>query len=90
MTTGNNDDPPEAFLMTCARCHGERATGDTGPPLVGITRRPRRSQEDLLKMLDNPRAYNLEEHMPASFPKLTKDDKQKIVAWIAGLKAAKE
>jgi len=76
---------PEAFLKTCAFCHGNNATGNIGPSLVGITLKPQLSPEDLLKLLDDSRAYGLKDPMPASFPKLSADDKKVIVDWLSKL-----
>jgi ubiquinol-cytochrome c reductase cytochrome b subunit len=78
--------PPEAYIGSCAKCHGAQAEGNTGPPLIGISARRFRGMDDLLKLLDDPRAYNLEDPMPAAFPGLTAEDKQDIVEWIVMLK----
>lgn len=77
--------PPEAFMKTCAFCHGNDAGGNIGPSLAGITAKPQRSPEDLLKLLDDSRAYGLKDPMPASFPKLSADDKKAIVDWLSKL-----
>ncbi|HEX9154478.1 MAG TPA: cytochrome b N-terminal domain-containing protein, partial [Nitrospira sp.] len=77
---------PEAYLKTCAFCHGNNASGNIGPSLVGITLKPQRSPEDLLKLLDDSRAYGLKDPMPASFPKLTPDDKKAVVDWLSKLR----
>jgi hypothetical protein len=53
-----------------------------GPRLTGVTSKPNRSKEDLLKLLENARAYGLKDPMPASFPKLTPEDRVKIVEWL--------
>lgn len=77
--------PPEAFSKTCAFCHGNQARGNIGPSLIGITSKPQRTPEDLLKLLDDPRAFDLKDPMPASFPKLTPEEKKAIVDWLAKL-----
>ncbi len=77
--------PPEAFSKNCAFCHGNQAQGNIGPSLVGITQKPQRSVDDLLKLLDNPRAYGLKDPMPAQFPNLAEADKKAIVEWLAKL-----
>lgn len=79
-------EPPPAFTSKCAFCHGKRGEGNIGPPLVGVTSKPARSKEDLLKVLDNSRAYGLKDPMPASFPSLSKEDKRSIVEWMDRLK----
>jgi ubiquinol-cytochrome c reductase cytochrome b subunit len=81
-----NGEPPAAYSTNCAFCHGERGEGNIGPSLIGITSKPNRSPEDLLKLLDNPRAFGLKDPMPASFRDVSDDDKRAIVEWLARLK----
>lgn len=83
-----DDDPPPAFGRNfCANCHGSHGQGGTiGPSLIGITARANRSKDDLLKLLDNSRAYGLKDPMPESFPKLSAEDKAQIVDWLGSLK----
>ena len=87
--TVRTDGPPSAFAQNfCANCHGDRGQGGKiGPPLIGITSKPNRSKEDLLKLLDDTRAYGLKDPMPESFPKLSPQDKAKIVDWLDTLKS---
>jgi ubiquinol-cytochrome c reductase cytochrome b subunit len=79
---------PAAFAQNlCANCHGDRGQGGKiGPRLIGVTSKPNRSKEDLLKLLDNTRAFGLKDPMPASFPKLPPEDKARIVEWLDTLK----
>ncbi len=78
---------PEAYLKSCAPCHGDAGEGAaTFPPLLGMSKKPQRTKEDLLKILDDARAYGIKEPMPQAFPKLTPEDKQKIVDWLVLLK----
>jgi len=85
---GGSDDPPAAFAQNlCANCHGDHGQGGKiGPRLIGVTSKPNRSKDDLLKLLDNTRAYGLKDPMPASFPKLSQEDKVKVVEWLDTLK----
>ncbi|MGE0129008.1 MAG: cytochrome b N-terminal domain-containing protein [Blastocatellales bacterium] len=77
---------PAAFSGNCAACHGARGDGsDVGPALIGITNKPKRAPEDLLKILDDSRAYGLKEPMPESFD-LSVDEKRQIVEWLKKLK----
>lgn len=78
--------PPAAFTAICAFCHGQHGEGNIGPSLVGITEKPNRSQEDLMKLLANPRQYGLKDPMPANFPTLSDEDRKKIVEWLSKLK----
>ena len=82
-------EPPAAFAQNlCANCHGDHGQGGKiGPRLIGVTSKPNRSKEDLLKLLDNTRAYGLKDPMPPSFPKLAPEDKVKIVEWLNTLNA---
>ncbi|HXG91419.1 MAG TPA: cytochrome b N-terminal domain-containing protein [Blastocatellia bacterium] len=84
--TSGDGEPPAAFSANCALCHGDRAEGNIGPSLIGVTSKPNRTEEDLLKLLNNPRAFGLKDPMPASFPALTEDDKRAIVEWLDRLK----
>lgn len=76
---------PESFIESCAVCHGEQGRGGVGPALTGITLKPNRSPEDLIKILNNPRLYGLEDPMPESF-NLTAEEKARIVEWLKNLK----
>lgn len=80
--------PPAAFAENlCANCHGDHGQGgQIGPRLVGVTSKPNRSKDDLMKLLDDTRAYGLKDPMPASFPKLSPEDKSRIVEWLDILK----
>ena len=78
--------PPQAFVTTCALCHGEKAGGtDLGPTLIGVTGKPNRTKEDLLKILNNPPAYGLKDPMPVSFPDLSDEDKHRIIEWLVNI-----
>jgi ubiquinol-cytochrome c reductase cytochrome b subunit len=79
---------PAAYAEHCADCHGAKGEGDAdlGPPLIGLEAKPSRSKEDLLKILDDARAYGLKKPMPANFPDLSEDDKKAIVEWMVNLK----
>ncbi|MCM3870292.1 MAG: cytochrome b N-terminal domain-containing protein [Pyrinomonadaceae bacterium] len=82
----SNAEPPKEFLATCALCHGDNGEGnDLGPPLQGVTAKPNRTRDDLLRILDNPPAYGLKDPMPVSFPDLSADDKRLIVDWLINL-----
>lgn len=85
--TARDGEPPAAFSATCVFCHGERGEGNIGPSLIGVTSKPSRTREDLLKLLNNSRTFGLKDPMPKSFPQLTEDDKRAIVEWLDRLKA---
>jgi len=76
-----------AYVENCADCHGAQGEGsELGPVLTGLKDKPNRSKEDLLKILDDSRAYGLKKPMPASFPDLSEEDKKAIVEWMVKLK----
>ncbi|MEW6131464.1 MAG: cytochrome b N-terminal domain-containing protein [Acidobacteriota bacterium] len=79
--------PPAAYVASCAFCHGDSGEGSVGPALFGVSKKPNRSCDDLLKLLDNARAYGLNDPMPASFPELSAADKQALVEWLSKLNA---
>ncbi len=83
--TAVDGEPPSVFSANCALCHGDRGEGSIGPPLIGITSKPNRSKEDLIKLLQNPRSYGLEDPMPETFPDLTEEDIRKIADWLERL-----
>lgn len=85
-----NVEPAAAYSTSCAVCHGDRGEGNIGPSLIGVMKKPDRTKEDLLKMLDNSRAFGLKDPMPKSFPSLSEDDKRAIAEWLAGLKSDKQ
>jgi len=78
--------PPAIYAKSCGACHGENGEGGLFPPLLGVASKPQRSKEDLLKILDDSRAFGIKDPMPQNFPKLTPEDKQKIVDWLVLLK----
>jgi ubiquinol-cytochrome c reductase cytochrome b subunit len=74
--------PPALFSENCAACHGDRGEGnDVGPALIGIMEKPGRAPEDMLKILNDSRAYGLKDPMPVSFD-LSDDEKRQIVEWL--------
>ena len=72
--------PPAAFAQNlCANCHGDHGQGgQIGPRLIGVTSKPNRSKDDLMKLLDDTRVFGLKDPMPASFPKLSPEDKARL------------
>jgi ubiquinol-cytochrome c reductase cytochrome b subunit len=79
--------PPPAFLLNCARCHGERGEGKSiYPPLVGVAQKPKRDVTDIIAILNNPSSYGLERGMPSFADKLTDAEKRVVAEWVASLK----
>ena len=79
---------PAAYVENCADCHGANGQGeaDLGPPVIGMEGKPNRTKEDLMKILDDARAYGLKKPMPQSFPDLSEEDKKAIIEWMLKLK----
>ena len=78
---------PAAYVEACAACHGDHGEGVASfPKLTGVTAKPQRTKEDLLKLLDDSTAYGLDVPMPKSFPKLSAEQKKEIVDWLVKLK----
>jgi ubiquinol-cytochrome c reductase cytochrome b subunit len=78
---------PAAYVSSCAVCHGDKGQGDISPSLIGVSAKPQRTRADLLKILDDARAYGIKKPMPESFPKLSVEEKTQIVDWLLTLKA---
>lgn len=80
---------PASYKTNCAECHGDKGQGiKASPELAGLTTREedRRSDEDLLEILNNPKSFGLSSKMKSYKDKLTEDEKQEIIRWIKSLK----
>jgi ubiquinol-cytochrome c reductase cytochrome b subunit len=79
--------PPEAYTRNCVKCHGPHGEGRSiYPPLVGVSAHPRRTFDDIVAILNNPRSYGLESRMPSFARKLTEDEKRAVAEWVVSLK----
>ena len=83
--------PPPAYTKLCATCHGERGEGARQgtlrfPPLLGVSAKPRRTVDDIVNLLNNPKDYGLEPPMKSFATKLTEQEKREIAEWIVTLK----
>jgi mono/diheme cytochrome c family protein len=84
-----NVEIPLSYKTNCAECHGDKGQGiKASPELTGLTTREedRRSDEDLLGILNNPKSFGLSSKMKSYKDKLTEDEKQEIIRWIKSLK----
>ncbi|HKC62076.1 MAG TPA: cytochrome c, partial [Pyrinomonadaceae bacterium] len=80
--------PPESYIINCSACHGTRGQGvQKFPKLIGVGSKPRRSVEDIIALLNDPKAYGLEAPMRSYADKLTEDEKREIAEWVASLKS---
>lgn len=82
LTASQDGAPPQAFADNCSICHGDHGEGGVGPSLIGVTSKPRRTDSDLMNLLNNSRAYGLKDPMPDSFPTISDADKRAIVEWL--------
>jgi ubiquinol-cytochrome c reductase cytochrome b subunit len=81
-------EPPQAYSLNCSACHGDHAEGSPiATSLIGVSSKPQRTKDDLLKILDDAESYGLKSPMPKSFPKISEEEKRKIVEWLMTLKA---
>ena len=80
---------PAAYLTSCAKCHGSFGEGTRkSPPLVGVTTREEDvlSDEKLIEIINDAKAYGLSADMPPFKDKLTEPEKAEIVSFIRSLK----
>jgi ubiquinol-cytochrome c reductase cytochrome b subunit len=82
---------PPAFTRLCANCHGSHGEGGRQgtlkfPPLIGVASKPRRTVEDIIRLLNDPTAYGIEPPMRSFATKLTDQEKRDIAEWILKLK----
>ncbi len=82
----NSSHGVQVFAENCALCHGESGEGGIGPALMNLTAKPQRRREDLLRMLDDARAFGLQDPMPAAFPQISAEDKKALVEWLVTLR----
>ncbi|HEX8890672.1 MAG TPA: cytochrome b N-terminal domain-containing protein [Pyrinomonadaceae bacterium] len=79
--------PPESYITNCSACHGTRGQGASiFPKLTGVGSKPRRTVEDIIALLNDPKAYGLEPPMKSYADKLTEEEKREIAEWVASLK----
>jgi ubiquinol-cytochrome c reductase cytochrome b subunit len=80
--------PPESYIVNCSACHGTRGQGVPHfPKLTGVGSKPRRTVEDVIALLNDPKAYGLELPMKSYADKLTEEEKREIAEWVASLKS---
>jgi len=86
-TANANNPPPAAYTQNCAKCHGAHGEGvRPNPKLIGIAEQPHRTVEDIIAILNDPSAYDLQKPMTSFANKLTDDEKRQIAEWIEGLR----
>ncbi len=81
------DNPPVAYAKKCASCHGTLGQGvKPFPGLLGVSSKPRRTVEDIIGLLNDPVAYDLEPPMKSFATKLTDEEKRQIAEFVVLLK----
>lgn len=84
VASGNN--PPAAYLKNCASCHGSRGTGtQLFPSLLNVAAKPRRTVDDLVAIMNDPKSYGLRPPMKSFAGKISDDDKRAIAEWVESL-----
>jgi ubiquinol-cytochrome c reductase cytochrome b subunit len=83
--------PPETYTKLCATCHGDHGQGARQgplrfPPLLGVSTKPRRTVNDIVAILNDPKAYGLEPPMKSFAGKLTEEEKRQIAEWVVTLR----
>ncbi|HLN99238.1 MAG TPA: cytochrome b N-terminal domain-containing protein [Pyrinomonadaceae bacterium] len=83
--------PPAVYTKLCASCHGEHGEGARQgplkfPALLGVADKPHRSLDDVIGILNDPKAYGLEPPMKSFATKLSDDEKREVASWVVTLK----
>ncbi len=77
--------PPSIYQTKCVACHGDKAEGQVGPTLHKLSQKEKRSREDIIKLLKDPKSYGLNPIMP-TFNDLSDQELQQLADWIVSLK----
>jgi ubiquinol-cytochrome c reductase cytochrome b subunit len=81
------DNPPVAYAKKCASCHGALGQGvKPFPGLLGVSSKPRRTVDDIIGLLNDPVAYDLEPPMKSFATKLTDEEKRQVAEFVVLLK----
>ena len=79
---------PDMYTVNCAKCHGANGEGTAKfPELAGVTVRDedRLTTEEVIGIINNPKAFGRSSKMPSYRDKLTEAEKNQIVDWIKSL-----
>ena len=82
---------PVLYMKFCVNCHGPNGEGGRQgrlnfPPLQGVAAKPRRTVDDIVGLLKDPTAYDLQPPMRSFSDKLTEPQMREIAEWIVKLK----
>jgi cytochrome c553 len=83
--------PPSTYIEFCANCHGKNGEGARQgrfnfPPLLDVPTKPRRTVDDIVALLKDPTAYDLQPPMKSFSNKLNEQQMREIAEWIVKLK----
>lgn len=83
--------PPIMYLKWCVQCHGQSGEGGRQgpfrfPPLRNVSSKPRRTVDDIVALLKDPLAYDLQPPMTSFSQKLSEPHMREIAEWVVKLK----
>lgn len=84
-------DVPVMYRKWCIQCHGESGEGGRQgpfrfPPLRNVSAKPRRTVDDIVALLKDPLAYDLQPPMTSFSTKLSEQHMREIAEWVVKLK----
>lgn len=84
-------EPPAMYSKFCAQCHGRsgegaRLGGAQFPPLKCVSAKPRRTVDDIVALLKDPKAFGLEPPMASFTGKLSEEQIKEIAEFVVRLK----
>lgn len=87
----NAGEPPLMYRKWCIQCHGESGEGGRQgqfrfPPLRNVSSKPRRTVDDIVGLLKDPLAYDLQPPMTSFSTKLSEQHMREIAEWVVKLK----
>ena len=89
--TEGSSGAPIMYIKFCVQCHGENGEGVRQgpfrfPPLRNVSAKPRRTVDDIVGLLKDPRAYDLQPPMTSFSHKLSEQHMREIAEWVVKLK----
>ena len=87
----NAGQAPIMYRKWCVQCHGESGEGGRQgpfrfPPLRNVSSKPRRTVDDIVALLKDPLAYDLQPPMTSFSQKLSEQHMREIAEWVVKLK----
>jgi mono/diheme cytochrome c family protein len=82
---------PAAYSKFCAQCHGDSGEGGRQgpfrfPALINVSAKPRRTADDIVSLLKEPVAYDLQPPRTTFKGKLSDEQMREIAEWVVKLK----